>query len=67
MKREFILHPDETLREDLKWCPNCGTGAEIITWPSKLGIRYRCTCGLMGRFGDGASEPTKEQPGFEEE
>jgi predicted RNA-binding Zn-ribbon protein involved in translation (DUF1610 family) len=62
-----ILHPDETLREDLKWCPNCGTGAKIITWQRELGIHYRCVCGLTGRFGDGTSEPSEEQPGFEGE
>jgi ribosomal protein S27AE len=62
MSFPYILHDDETLREDLKWCPNCGDNATIITWESRIGTRYRCSCGLQGRFGDGTSEPLKEQP-----
>ena len=57
----FTLHEDETISPEYKWCPSCGYNAMIITWHSKLGKRYRCICGLHGRFGDGLEEPKFEQ------
>ena len=63
----FALREDETLRLDFQWCPSCGFNAKIITWETKIGTKYRCGyCGVMGRFGDGFSEPQKDQPDFEE-
>jgi DNA-directed RNA polymerase subunit RPC12/RpoP len=65
--REYCVHDDETERDDLGWCPNCGLNAIILTWKRELGEWYRCAnCGLRGLFGDGFSEPTKKQPGFED-
>ena len=57
-----VIHDDEKLELEYEWCPNCGCNAYIITWESKIGKRYRCQCGLFGRFGDGLSEPTISQP-----
>jgi predicted RNA-binding Zn-ribbon protein involved in translation (DUF1610 family) len=57
-----LIHEDEQLEPELEWCPNCGCNAVIITWVSRLGKRYRCKCGLYGRFGDGLPEPTVSQP-----
>ena len=62
-----ILHPDETERPDLQWCPSCGCNADIVTYEVELGINWRCRyCGDKGRLGSGWPEPTKFQPGFEE-
>ena len=58
----MFIHEDESLEEEYEWCPNCGCNAVIITWISILGKRYRCQCGLYGRFGDGLPEPTFSQP-----
>jgi len=60
-KIKFVLHGDEKLSPEYKWCPNCGYNAMIITWESRIGKRYRCVCGLLGRFGDGFEEPKFEQ------
>lgn len=54
------IHDDETHRPKYNWCPNCGCNACIVTWESRLGTRYRCICGLTGRFGDGLDEPIIE-------
>ena len=59
---ETIIYDDEVLEQKYEWCPNCGCNAYIITWISELGKRYRCQCGLIGRFGDGLPEPTISQP-----
>lgn len=59
---EIHIHEDERYDEKYKWCPNCGANAFIVIWNSTLGKRYRCQCGLYGRFGSGLSEPTKDQP-----
>lgn len=61
-KLETIIHEDEELEPKYEWCPNCGYNAYIITWNSGLGKRYRCQCGITGRFGDGLPEPTETQP-----
>jgi len=61
-KLETIIHDDEELEPNYEWCPNCGYNAYIITWNSGLGKRYRCQCGIAGRFGDGLPEPTETQP-----
>jgi hypothetical protein len=60
----MFIHDDESPAPEYKWCPNCGYNAEIVVWDSFLGKRYRCHCGLFGRFGDGLSEPSFEQPPF---
>jgi hypothetical protein len=58
----MIIHDDETYSPEYQWCPNCGYNAKIVTWETRIGKRYRCQCGLTGRFGDGMSEPSLEQP-----
>ena len=65
---KMILHEDETYDPRYKWCPECGCNAYVVTYPSRLGLSYRCQCGLAGRFGCGwVSHPTFAQPGFEKE
>ena len=44
------LKEDETHRPEYNWYPSCGYNACIVTWQGKLGINYRCICGLFGRF-----------------
>lgn len=59
MSTKHIWRP----RPDLRWCPSCGFGACIETCLSVIGERWVCiSCGLMGRFGSGLSDPSEEQP-----
>lgn len=58
-----MISPSDEKLSHLKWCPECGCNANIIGWDSPIGKRWLCLyCGLSGRFGDGFSHPTEDQP-----